>query len=314
MTSKPLLGQKKQPGVNVNRAPSESEIQTAIKKASERYARLGVITEILKGQARERYDYFLGAGFPKWRGTGYYYARFRPGLGSVLMGLFIFGGGLVHYGALYLSWKRQKEFIERLIRDARKNAWGDDLGIRGISGVDSALGGISATAPATTTQENAAAMLNRRQKRMQERDSKKEDRKSKGARQTGSSTPLESEPTGPQGSKRKVQASNGKVMIVDSVGRVFLEQEDEEGEKQEYLLDPDDLPEPTLKETILFRLPMWMYQKIKSRVASKELKSKGANPQNSETSSSEIDKSPTKSGKSSMKRLTQKHEKQNGKM
>ena len=27
------------------------------------------------------YDFFYKNGVPKWRGTGYYYARFRPGLG-----------------------------------------------------------------------------------------------------------------------------------------------------------------------------------------------------------------------------------------
>jgi len=28
-----------------------------------------------------RYDFFYKNGVPKWRGTGYYYSRFRPGLG-----------------------------------------------------------------------------------------------------------------------------------------------------------------------------------------------------------------------------------------
>ena len=27
------------------------------------------------------YDFFYKNGVPKWRGTGYYYSRFRPGLG-----------------------------------------------------------------------------------------------------------------------------------------------------------------------------------------------------------------------------------------
>ena len=30
---------------------------------------------------RHRYDFFYKNGVPKWRGTGYYYSRFRPGLG-----------------------------------------------------------------------------------------------------------------------------------------------------------------------------------------------------------------------------------------
>ena len=266
-TSKPKIGQKnKKPSVHVNKTPSEREIQAEVKKASERYARLGVVTEILKGSGRERYDYFLSNGFPSWRGTGYYYARFRPGLGTVLVGLFAFGGGLVHYGAMYLSWKRQRTFVKQLIQDSRKAAWGDDSGIRGIPGVDGAMAGTTATPPSQTfARENGAAVLNRRQKRMQEKENKKEDKKSKVAKRSGTSTPIEIEPDpGPQGVKRKVQAPNGKVMIVDSVGNVYLEEEDEDGTKHEFLLDPDELPQPTLGQTVLFRLPVWTYSTLKS--------------------------------------------------
>ncbi len=272
-TSKPILGLKnKKPGVHVNKAPTESEIQTAVKKASERYARLGVVAEILKGPGRERYDFFLSSGFPKWRGTGYYYARFRPGLGSVLVGLFAFGGGLVHYAAMYVSWQRQRDYAERIIRDARRSAWGDESGIGGILGIDGAMTGTSASTPASFAQENGAAALNRRQKRMQERENRKEkDKKtSKGIRRSGTSTPtpLESEPEqGPQGAKKKVQAPNGKILIVDSVGNVFVEEEDESGERVELLLDPEEITKPTFKRTILFRLPLWAYHKIQSRIA-----------------------------------------------
>jgi hypothetical protein len=49
---------------------------------------LGAISTILRNPVtRERYDFFLKNGVPKWRGTGYYYKRYRPGLGTVLMGL-----------------------------------------------------------------------------------------------------------------------------------------------------------------------------------------------------------------------------------
>ncbi len=273
-TSKPLLGQKnKKPGVHVNKAPAESEVQAAVKKASDRYARLGVIAEILKGPGRERYDHFLSNGFPKWRGTGYYYARFRPGLGTVLVGLFTFGGGLVHYGAMYMSWQRQKDFAERYIRNARRSAWGDDSGIRGIPGVDGAMTGTSAAAPSTPAQENGAAVLNRRQKREQEKQAKKEEKtpkKSKGVQRSGTSTPLDPEPSepvsGPQGAKKRVQAENGKMLVVDSVGKVFVEEEDENGARAEYLLDPDSLPKPTFRDTILYRLPILTYSTIRSRI------------------------------------------------
>lgn len=52
------------------------------KTIHERFARLGVISTILRNkESRDRYDFFYKNGVPKWRGTGYYYSRFRPGLG-----------------------------------------------------------------------------------------------------------------------------------------------------------------------------------------------------------------------------------------
>lgn len=298
-TSKPILGLKnKKPGVHVNKAPTESEIQTAIKKASERYARLGVIAEILKGGGRERYDFFLSNGFPKWRGTGYYYARFRPGLGSVLVGLFVFGGGLVHYAAMYVSWQRQRDYAERVIRDARRSAWGDDSGIRGIPGIDGLVTGESTGPPAALAQENGAAVLNRRQKRMQERENKKEkDKKtSKGTRRSGTSTPTPLEPEaeqGPQGAKKKVQASNGKVLIVDSAGNVYVEEVDENGERVELLLDPGEIPKPTFRQTVLFRLPLWIYRKIQSRIAGVQSNYEQAELEDLEPTADREDADPT---------------------
>ncbi len=78
-----------------------------VKGVQERFARLGVIASILRSEdGRERsvsceitwlllgqpklmrlickirrYDFFYKNGVPRWRGTGYYYSRFRPGLG-----------------------------------------------------------------------------------------------------------------------------------------------------------------------------------------------------------------------------------------
>lgn len=272
-------GQKgKKPGVHVSKPPSEREIRDAVKQATERHARLSVVAEILKGEGRERYDYFLANGFPRWRGTGYYYARFRPGLGSVLTGLFIVGGGFAHYGALYVSWRRQRDFVERYIRHARRAAWGDESGIGGIPGLD----GVAAPAPSLPAQDDGTATLNRRQKRQQERESRKEN-KSKATQRSGTSTPLEAaSATEPQGARKRVQAENGKVLTVDSTGNVFLEGEDEDGEKQEYLLDPDEVPKPTFRQTLVFRLPLWAYSKFRDLVTGRsndpeERKTEGSN-------------------------------------
>ncbi|CAJ0864400.1 5116_t:CDS:2 [Entrophospora sp. SA101] len=53
------------------------------KDSKERFSRLGLIGAILRNsESRERYNFFLKNGVPKWRGTGYYYNRHRPGLES----------------------------------------------------------------------------------------------------------------------------------------------------------------------------------------------------------------------------------------
>ena len=220
---------KKKPGVHVSKGPSQSEIKAATKAASDRFARLGIVTNILRGSGRERYDHFLNNGFPKWKGTGYYYARFRPGLGSVLAGLFIFVGGGGHWLALYMSWRRQKEFVERYIKFARHAAWGENLGIPGLDG--------TATPPVTAGDDgdSMAQPVNRRQRRMQEKDIKK-DKKAKVIK-AAKASPAATPPVGSTGPRKRVVAENGKILVVDSVGNVFLEQAVEDGETQEFLLD-----------------------------------------------------------------------------
>ena len=260
-----------------SQGPSKREINQAVKIAHERSARLNVVANILRGPLRERYDHFLKNGFPKWKGTGYYYSRFRPGLGSVLAGLFLVFGGAAHYGALILSWKRQREFVNRYIRQARRAAWGDDLGVRGIPGLDSTAA--SSTAPAgggvgggDGDGEANAMPVNRRQKRMMDRENRKESKRPR-ARNNGngngngngtgdSNTPT----TESTGERKRVIAENGKVLIVDGVGNVFLEEESEDGERQEFLLDIDEIQKPTLRDTMIFRLPGWCFHKTVGRI------------------------------------------------
>lgn len=82
-------------------------------------------------------------------------------------------------------------------------------------------------------------------------------------RASGTGTPTSD--TAPTGVRKRVMAENGKVLIVDSVGNVYLEQEDEDGVTQEFLLDVDEIPYPTIKDTALFRLPAWAYHKAFDR-------------------------------------------------
>lgn len=290
--AKPTKGAKK-PGVHVSKAPSEREISKAVKEASARFTRLSLVVNILRGEGRERYDHFLNNGFPKWRGSGYYYARFRPGLLSTLFGLFVFGGGLAHYAALVLSWKRQREFVERYIRHARKTAWGDESVIAGVPGLDS-LNGIAAL-PATG-QDDEVATLNRRQKRMQDKESKKgklDHKRSRSARRNGTGTPLETEFRGPQGQKKRVQAENGKTLLVDSVGNVYLEEEGDDGKRAEFLLDPNEIVKPTFRQTLVFRLPIWVFQTTKARLLGRPAGDEALSGTDKSDSSEAEDEKPT---------------------
>ncbi|KAJ9142177.1 Endoplasmic reticulum domain-containing protein [Pleurostoma richardsiae] len=253
------------PGTHVTRAPSAAEVRAAVKAASDRQARLSIVANILRGAGRERYDHFLANGFPVWKGTGYYYSRYRPGLGTVVAGLFLFAGGGAHYLALYMSWKRQREFVGRYIKFARHAAWGENLG---IPGVDAA----PAPAPQIPAEDEGRpqAPLNRKQRRMQERETKREARdegrpvrraRRAGATAAGSGTATPTPAaSGPTGAKKRVVAENGKVLVVDSLGDVYLEQEDEDGNVEEFLLDPNEIPCPTIKDTAVYRLPIWVYK------------------------------------------------------
>lgn len=292
---KTKAGAKPTVHVQKNKQPSQSEINRFNKEASKRFERLGLVTAILRGPERERYDYFLNNGFPAWRGTGYYYERFRPGLGTVLAGLFIFVGGGVHYATLYLSWKRQREFVKRYIKHARRMAWGDEGGIGAIPG----LGGPNGTTQRQATPDTEDSMQwNRKQKRAMEKEKKKDGRNpaknaraAEKAKTDGISTPKEVELiSGPVGAKKRTVAENGKVLIVDSVGNVFLEEETEEGQTQEFLLDvstlfytvtqidclltpflqPDEVPPPTVRDTFLVRAPLFLYNKTLGRVLNKQ--------------------------------------------
>lgn len=221
------------------KGPSQAQVRKAIKEASERQARLSLIANILRGPARDRYDHFLANGFPLWKGTDYYYNRYRPGLGTVLVGVFIVGGGAIHYLALYMSWKRQREFVERYVTFARNTAWG---GGTGIPGVDAAPAPEPAPAPEEDEAAAAPQPRNRKERRMQEKESRKDDSKSsskksrKAASSKSSSRDASSAPA-PTGARKRVVAENGKILVVDSQGDVFLEEEDEEGNVNEYLLD-----------------------------------------------------------------------------
>ncbi|KAF7355393.1 RNA-dependent RNA polymerase [Mycena sanguinolenta] len=97
------------------------------KNIHERFARLGVVSTILRNrESRDRYDFFYKNGVPVWRGTGYYYSRFRPGLGSVLVFLVLVTSGF-HYIVQHINYRNDIERIERVTKEAQLTAWGPKL-------------------------------------------------------------------------------------------------------------------------------------------------------------------------------------------
>lgn len=112
---------------------------------------------------------------------------------------------------------------------------------------------------------------------MDEKKDKKKEKTRYGekGKDSGTSTPMEEEPApasaGPVGNRKKVQGENGKVLIVDSLGNVYLEGDNEQGVKGEYLLDPNSVPKPTFQDTVLYRLPLYLYELARERAMGKRL-------------------------------------------
>jgi curved DNA-binding protein CbpA len=97
------------------------------KKIAERFARLGVVSSILRNPtSRKRYDFFYKNGVPKWKGTGYFYSRVRPGLGSVFVFLTILSSGMQYFIQRF-NYQRDLKRIEHVIYEARLAAWGSKM-------------------------------------------------------------------------------------------------------------------------------------------------------------------------------------------
>lgn len=95
-----------------------------MKGIHDRFSRLGVIAKMLRdAEGRERYDFFYKNGVPKWRGTGYYYSRYRPGLISVSVFLVLLTSG-VQYLVQSMTYRSEVAHVRVLIDRARSIAWG----------------------------------------------------------------------------------------------------------------------------------------------------------------------------------------------
>lgn len=62
-------------------------------------------------------------GFPRWRGTGYYYSRFRPSLAFVLLFIIAATSG-VQLLIKMINWRRDVSRLESLRTTAKIMAWG----------------------------------------------------------------------------------------------------------------------------------------------------------------------------------------------
>ncbi|WVQ93271.1 hypothetical protein IAU59_000337 [Kwoniella sp. CBS 9459] len=93
-----------------------------VKDIQERFARLGVITQILRSpEKRERYNFFHKNGVPRWRGTGYYYSRYRPTLSHTLAFLVVLTSAF-HYMVLRMNYTKHQRRIEYFVNAARSAA------------------------------------------------------------------------------------------------------------------------------------------------------------------------------------------------
>ncbi|KAF8426407.1 hypothetical protein EV426DRAFT_28624 [Tirmania nivea] len=248
---------------------TRSAIALQKKHAEERYSRLRLVYNILKGPERERYDHFLKNGFPRWKGTGYYYARFRPGLGSVLVGLFLFVGGWAHWVYLWLNARQQRKFFEGFLREARVSAWGN-AGVpvpAEVNKKDEA----AAAVPAPDGGAQQEGPRNRKERRFQKKAAKKDtSADTSDDNDSGAATPAPQMIGSAGAGRRKVVAGNGKVLIVNSTGEVFLVEENEDGEEVELPLDIKEIQSPSWKDTAVVRLPMWVFNKTVGRFLGKK--------------------------------------------
>lgn len=94
------------------------------KRAEERFQRLSLVGNILRDNSlKTRYDYFLKQGFPKWKGTGYFYSRFRPGVALVFLVLFVIVSSF-QYVSLRISRKQDHKRIASMKKEILMQAWG----------------------------------------------------------------------------------------------------------------------------------------------------------------------------------------------
>ncbi|KAI9101268.1 hypothetical protein DFS34DRAFT_463952 [Phlyctochytrium arcticum] len=107
---------------NISKTATTAEINKAYRKlsvslhpdknptpeAETLYTLLTSVVGILKNEtARERYDRHLKGGFPIWRGTGYYYNHYKPGVGAICV-ILIVAISFIQYASGWLIYHQRK--------------------------------------------------------------------------------------------------------------------------------------------------------------------------------------------------------------
>lgn len=97
------------------------------KQAEERFQRLSLVGNILRDQSlRRRYDYFLAKGFPVWKGSGYFYSKFRPGF-FLTAGILFLLVSLLHIIALRINRKQDFKRVSEMKNQIKQQAWGGSM-------------------------------------------------------------------------------------------------------------------------------------------------------------------------------------------
>ncbi|PLW44399.1 hypothetical protein PCANC_04219 [Puccinia coronata f. sp. avenae] len=87
-----------------------------------KFSRLGLITAILRdSEKRKRYNFFHDNGVPRWKGTGYMYSRWQPGLGFAVSFVLLVAT-LVQYGAQHVTYRLEITRIRKFQTAARQAA------------------------------------------------------------------------------------------------------------------------------------------------------------------------------------------------
>ena len=88
------------------------------------------MSKILKDdKLKEKYDGHLKRGFPIWRGSGYYYKKYRPGVGTVVFIVILFISSVqylsawgIYYMNIYVAKTQHEEQLALLNKKKKKTS------------------------------------------------------------------------------------------------------------------------------------------------------------------------------------------------